>query len=71
MFVCFNLQQVFPEWNVLDVFVIDDLQNVFRSDSTNRTRPMTHYVESAQEVAWLFDNIAYAKCKYCFGHQYY
>ena len=53
---------MFPEWDILNEFVLNHLQTVFQYDSTNRTRPMTHYVESPQEVARLFDNIAYSKC---------
>lgn len=55
--------QIYPEWRILDFYVVDTLQDVFQSDERETTRPMTHYAESAEGVLALFDNIAYAKCK--------
>ena len=55
--------QIYPEWKVLDLFVVEILQSSLGLDSTNRTRPMTHYVESPDYIEMLFDNIAYSKCE--------
>jgi len=52
---------VYPNWRIMDYFVVNTLQNVFQSDALETTRPMTHYVESPSAVSGLFDNIAYAK----------
>lgn len=55
--------QVYPDWKILDFYVLETVQNVMSSDSLESTRPMSHYVESPAAVSALFDNIAYAKCK--------
>lgn len=62
--LCFFLyvSQVHPDWNVFQYFLPAKLQNVFQSDATNRSRPMTYYIENPSGIANLFDNIAYAKC---------
>lgn len=54
---------VHPDWNIFQVFAVQTLQRVFPSDATNKTRPMTYYVENPNSVSLLFDNIAYAKCE--------
>lgn len=59
--------QIYPEWRILDFYVVNTLQDVFLSDERESTRPMTHYAESAEGVLALFDNIAYAKCKFNFN----
>lgn len=54
---------MYPEWRIMDFYVVDTLQNVFLSDALEQTRPMTNYIESPAAVSGAFDNIAYAKCK--------
>lgn len=52
-----------PDWNIFHTFVVNQLHGVLRSDATNRTRPMTFYIENPAGIHGLFDDIAYAKCK--------
>lgn len=64
LYESFGTDLAFPEWKLRDFFVYSYMQNVMVADSNMGVRPMTHYVESRQAVAELFDNIAYSKCKY-------
>ncbi|XP_055315275.1 aminopeptidase N-like [Sitodiplosis mosellana] len=52
---------VHPDWSIFNDFVVQKLHVALRSDATNRTRPMTYYVENPSGIGGLFDNIAYAK----------
>lgn len=58
--------QAYPDFQIMDYFVIRTLQSVFQSDASPTQRPMTYYVESPQAISGLFSNIAYAKCKSIF-----
>lgn len=53
-----------PDWNIFDTFVVQSLHGVFKNDASNRSRPMTYYTENPSGIKGLFDEIAYAKCKY-------
>lgn len=55
--------QAYPDFQIMDYFVIRTLQSVFQSDASATVRPMTYYVESPSAISGLFSNIAYAKCK--------
>lgn len=59
--------QAYPDFQIMDYFVIRTLQSVFQSDASPTQRPMTYYVESPQAISGLFSNIAYAKCKLIFN----
>lgn len=58
--------QAYPDFQIMDYFVIRTLQSVLQSDASPTVRPMTYYVESPQAISGLFSNIAYAKCKWKF-----
>ena len=47
-----------------DLFNINVVHRVFKTDSLDTTRPMTHNGETPAEIAALFDNIAYPKCEF-------
>ncbi|XP_037044998.1 aminopeptidase N-like [Bradysia coprophila] len=51
----------YPDFQIMDYFVIRTLQSVLQSDASPTIRPMTYYVESPQAISGLFSNIAYAK----------
>lgn len=53
---------IHPDWNVRHFFNKDTLHSAFKYDSELR-RPMTHDVETLDEISNVFDSIAYAKCK--------
>lgn len=52
-----------PDWNIFQSFLTGKLHSALQTDATERTRPMTYYIENPRAVQGLFDNIAYAKCK--------
>lgn len=52
-----------PDWNAQDWFNIDALHWALEYDSEPR-RPMTHPVETLDEISDNFDSIAYDKCEY-------
>lgn len=54
--------QVHPDWDIFQSFLANKLHLALQIDATERTRPMTYYIESPRGVQGLFDNIAYAKC---------
>lgn len=54
---------MYPDWKILDYYVLHTLQNVMNSDALESTRVMSQYVDSPTAISRLFDNIAYAKCK--------
>lgn len=56
---------MYPDWKILDYYVLHTLQNVMNSDALDSTRIMSLYVDSPAAISRLFDSVAYAKCK-CF-----
>jgi aminopeptidase N len=60
-FEFYTASLVYPEWRLMELFVVDKLQNVFTSDSYAATRAMTYGVGSPAEVSAVFDNISYDK----------
>lgn len=54
---------MYPEWRIMDYYVVNTLQDVFQSDALQQTHPMTNYIESPAAISAAFDNIAYAKCE--------
>lgn len=55
-----------PDWNIFDSFVVQTLHGVLKGDASNKSRPMTYYTENPSAIKELFDQIAYAKCKYSY-----
>jgi aminopeptidase N len=60
-FEFYTASLIYPEWRLMELFVVDKLQNVFTSDSYATTRAMTYTVNSPAEVSAVFDNISYDK----------
>ncbi|KAG4070261.1 hypothetical protein HA402_009824 [Bradysia odoriphaga] len=60
-FEYFGVDLIHPEWQMMDYFVVDNNQFVFRIDSDEFTQPMTHYVEHPIEIDFHFNSIAYNK----------
>lgn len=52
---------VYPDWQMIDYFLVRTLQNVFQSDASAGTRPMSLYVEHPNDIDRQFSNIAYDK----------
>lgn len=58
--------KIFPEWQMLDFFVVDIIQFVFRVDSNEFAQPMTHYVEHPIDIDFHFNSINYSKGWFAF-----
>ncbi|XP_053674430.1 aminopeptidase N-like [Anopheles nili] len=54
-------QMVFPELSIGNLYSVDKTHNVFEIDSLVSARPMTHYVNTQDEIRSVFDDIAYDK----------
>lgn len=52
---------VYPEHRLMDLFVIYTVQGVLETDASISIRPMTHYIDSPDEIYGIFDSIGYAK----------
>lgn len=52
-----------PEWNIFNIFVVNELQSALLFDAQPTTRAMSTYAETPNQIANLFDTIAYSKCK--------
>lgn len=55
---------IHPEWHTRHFFNLRKLQNAFRFDARDATRPMTHQVMTLSEISGVaFNTIAYDKCE--------
>lgn len=57
------LTKTYPEFEDEDMYQLTHLHEVMDYDGYGVTRAMTQYVEKPMEIVFLFDNIAYPKCK--------
>lgn len=57
----FGTALVETTWDLPLQFVVEQLQTVFYTDSLDTTRPMTHPVNSPDEISSVFDGISYSK----------
>ena len=53
----------YPEGRYDDSFLVDTLQRVLEVDANPNIRPMSLYVEDPVSIDFLFDWVAYSKCK--------
>lgn len=60
------VDNVQPELRMKDYFNVQKVQNAFKSDSLETTRPMLHDAETPAGISSLFDRIAYDKCEKLF-----
>lgn len=60
----FITNEVYPEFQALDMMIIEALQFTLRVDALETTRPMTKDGQSPTEISALYDDIAYKKCKW-------
>lgn len=52
---------IFPEWKMMDQFIVDDLQMVFNLDALKSSHPISIEVHNPNEISDIFDRISYAK----------
>lgn len=53
--------QVEPTWELNLQFIIEAMHTAFGTDALETTHPMTHEVNTPDEVAGIFDAISYSK----------
>ncbi|KAJ6633456.1 Aminopeptidase N [Pseudolycoriella hygida] len=61
LFEYFGVDLIYPDWQMMDYFVVDIMQSVFLIDSDERTEPMTFYIEHPIDIDFHFNSIAYSK----------
>lgn len=54
---------VYPDWQMIDYFLVRTMQNVFQTDAAVNSRPMSLYIEHPNAIEQQFSNIAYDKGK--------
>lgn len=53
--------QVYPLWDIYQLFLTSEYQRGMNADSGRSPRPMTHYVQTPSQISSLYDNISYSK----------
>lgn len=56
-----GVDKVEGDWNVLDQFVVTELQNVFSLDGLASSHPVSVKVNNPDQINEIFDRISYAK----------
>lgn len=51
----------FPEWQMMDQFLIDDLHSVMTLDATLASHPIVQTVKTPDQITEVFDSITYNK----------
>uniref|UniRef100_A0A8D8TU53 Aminopeptidase n=1 Tax=Cacopsylla melanoneura TaxID=428564 RepID=A0A8D8TU53_9HEMI len=57
----FGVDHVEPSWKIKDIFVVDELQNVFFLDALKSSHPIQVQVSHPDEIHEIFDKISYSK----------
>lgn len=57
----FTQNYIYPEWKMIDYFIVDVTQFVFFVDSDESAQPMTFHVEHPIEIDFHFNSIALQK----------
>ncbi|XP_055637238.1 aminopeptidase N-like [Toxorhynchites rutilus septentrionalis] len=55
------LNEMRPEWRLMDQFLVDEMHPVMLKDSLPRTRAMTKPINTPEEIAGIYDFVAYPK----------
>lgn len=56
-----GVNHIFPEWNIMDQFVLTKTQNALRTDALSTSHPVSLGVSDPVEIESLFDTISYNK----------
>uniref|UniRef100_A0A6G1SC99 Aminopeptidase N n=1 Tax=Aceria tosichella TaxID=561515 RepID=A0A6G1SC99_9ACAR len=56
-----GVDHVEPKWRMLDQFVVDEVQNVFKLDGLSSSHQISIPVNNPDEISEIFDHISYAK----------
>ncbi|KAK4881197.1 hypothetical protein RN001_004516 [Aquatica leii] len=61
-FMCsYAIPKIYPSWNYMDEFVLDETYQAFRFDYFKSSRPITLEVVSTDNIRQMFDSISYSK----------
>ncbi|XP_053945402.1 aminopeptidase N-like [Anastrepha ludens] len=61
LFAWKTIDATYPEWDVYQMFLIDDFQVALAADGSGQANPMTHYVQTPSEISARYDSISYSK----------
>ncbi|CAH8454237.1 unnamed protein product [Schistosoma rodhaini] len=64
-----GVQSLHPEWKVDELFILDELIHVLRSDTSKKSRPVIFPANTTTQIERMFDLITYSK-KYLIQNQY-
>lgn len=56
-----NVSQIIPNFRVLDYFVVNQMHSVMLQDVLPKTHAMTRPVNTPEEIAKIYDFVAYPK----------
>ncbi|KAL5285219.1 ENPEP.2 family protein [Megaselia abdita] len=56
-----GVNEVHPEWKMLDQFILSDMHGVMNLDATLASHPIVQKVENPDQITELFDSITYSK----------
>lgn len=56
-----GVDHVEPKWRMLDQFVVEEVQNVFKTDGLSSSHQISIPVNNPDEISEIFDHISYAK----------
>lgn len=56
-----KFQQIHPNWNYFEHFIVEYLHPILRDDAQPDTEPMTLYVEDPDGIQKRFGDISYSK----------
>lgn len=56
-----GVDHVEPTWRMLDQFVVEEVQNVFKVDGLSSSHQISIPVNNPEEISEIFDHISYAK----------
>ncbi|XP_055847857.1 uncharacterized protein LOC129913294 [Episyrphus balteatus] len=53
--------EVYPEWDIMQMFIVSEFQKGLSYDGGAKPRPMSHYVQKPNEIRSLYDSVSYSK----------
>ncbi|XP_055907199.1 uncharacterized protein LOC129942349 [Eupeodes corollae] len=53
--------EVYPEWDIMQMFIVSEFQKGLSYDGGANPRPMSHYVQKPSEIRSLYDSVSYSK----------
>ena len=60
-----GVDRIFPEWNMMDQFVLSKTQSALRTDALSTSHPISLAVTDPVDIESIFDAISYNKVLLC------